>query len=115
MLYFWIGLGSAVGGIMRYLVLMYLPWNSLWALLCVNVLGSFLFGFLVQCMQTEELRLALLVGFLGSFTTFSTFSYEVLMLFLNGRCVLGGLYVLLSLGLSLGAVWGGVLLGPKTL
>jgi fluoride exporter len=83
-----------------------------YATLTVNVLGSFLMGFLFYEML-ERLgigpygRLAVLTGFLGGFTTFSTFSIEALALAQRGNAGLSALYVILSVGLGLLAVYAG--------
>ncbi len=86
-----------------------------WATLSINVLGSFLMGFLF--FQTLErvsispaLRTGILTGGLGAYTTFSTFSLESLVLFENGEAWKGGLYVLCSVVLSLAAAFLGAYL-----
>ncbi|MHB1201890.1 MAG: fluoride efflux transporter FluC [Acidithiobacillus sp.] len=86
-----------------------------WATLSINVLGSFLMGFLF--FQTLErvsispaLRTGILTGGLGAYTTFSTFSLESLVLFENGEAWKGGLYVLSSIMLSLAAAFLGAYL-----
>lgn len=89
-----------------------LPWGTL----AVNTLGSFLMGllfvlFMERSTAGPELRAAVLVGFLGAFTTLSTFSIETLVLIEKGY--LGGAF--LNLGLSvlvcLAACWVGLMLG----
>jgi CrcB protein len=87
-----------------------------WGTLAVNVLGSFLMGllfvlFLDRLAGPPELRSALLVGFLGAFTTFSTFSMETLLLVEQGFMVKALLNILASVLLCLLACWLGVLLG----
>jgi CrcB protein len=87
-----------------------------WGTLAVNVLGSFLMGllfvlFLDRLAGPPELRSALLVGFLGAFTTFSTFSMETLLLVEQGFMVKALLNILTSVLLCLLACWLGVLLG----
>lgn len=84
--------------------------------LAVNVLGSLLMGFL-YVMLIDKLslganwRAALLVGLLGAFTTFSTFSIETLNLVEEGEMVKALLNILLSVVLCLVAAWAGVLAG----
>lgn len=84
--------------------------------LAVNVLGSLLMGFL-YVMLIDKLslganwRAALLVGLLGAFTTFSTFSIETLNLVEEGEMVKALLNILLSVVLCLVAAWAGVLTG----
>ena len=82
--FFIIGLGGALGAVSRYLLSGWVhtilgaafPWGTLF----VNVLGSFIMGFLWGSFDlfvvSQNVRSFLLVGFLGSLTTFSTFSFE---------------------------------------
>ncbi len=95
-LVFAIGVGGFFGAVSRYLVAGKL---SLWlnspfpfGTLVVNALGSFLLGFLSRFLiehviVEETIRIGILVGFLGAFTTFSTFSYESLALLQEGDIV----------------------------
>jgi len=83
-----------------------------YATLSINVLGSFLMGFLfVETLErltvSPELRTGILTGFIGGFTTFSTFSMEILLLVEQGFAAKGLLYLLLSIGLGLAAAFGG--------
>jgi CrcB protein len=83
-----------------------------YATLSINLLGSFLMGFLfIETLErltiTPELRTGLLTGFLGGFTTFSTFSMETLLLVEQGYGMRGGLYFLLSGGLGFIAAFAG--------
>ena len=90
---FAIGVGGFFGAISRYLVANRI---SLWldspfpfGTLVVNALGSFLLGFLSRFLLEhlvveETVRIGILVGFLGAFTTFSTFSYESVALLQEG-------------------------------
>lgn len=87
--------------------------------LAVNVIGSFLMGLLAMILVERLaldplLRLGIFVGFLGAFTTFSTFSMDTLSLFEIGHNFRALAYMLSSLVFSVLAVWLGVLLG-KTL
>jgi fluoride exporter len=83
--FLWICLGGAAGTGARYLLsgwaLTALGTSFPWGTLAVNVLGSFLLGFLMQVglttsLITPTLRLTLATGVLGGFTTYSTFNYE---------------------------------------
>ena len=95
--FLWICLGGAAGTGARYLLSGWLlrlagpvfPWGTL----AVNLLGSFLLGFLMQTAATTEilrptLRLALTTGVMGGFTTYSTFNYEMLRLLQEGAWTL---------------------------
>lgn len=86
--------------------------------LFVNVSGSFLMGFLTEMMLQRfafpvEYRAAVLVGFLGAYTTFSTFAIETLYLFESGSHLKALLNAFLSVALCLSAVWIGLILGRK--
>ena len=91
---FYVGLGGCIGSIARFGVSkLNLHWNFLsipMGTLLVNVLGSFLIGFIVGVSQksnliSADLRLFLMVGVCGGFTTFSSFTNENLMLLQNGQ------------------------------
>lgn len=82
----------------------------------VNVTGSFLMGLLAVLLTQkinlpEELKLAILVGFLGSYTTFSTFAMDGLHWLNNGAIVKVAMYILISVFGSLLGVWIGYLGG----
>lgn len=85
-----------------------------WWTLAVNVIGSFLIGLLAGlfgAMETgHSLRLFLVTGVLGGFTTFSAFSLDALTLWERGAPMQAGLYVLASVVLSLLAAAVGLLL-----
>ncbi|HEX3273591.1 MAG TPA: fluoride efflux transporter CrcB [Gemmatimonadales bacterium] len=114
----YIAAGSAIGGVSRYLVgslLQRLTGTGFPAgTLLINVSGSFLLGLIVQyAIETSavspELRGFLTIGFCGGYTTFSTFSYESLALIEDGQWTRAGLYILLSVALSIAAALLGVL------
>ena len=111
-----IAVGGALGAVMRYLsqVTVYelvgrsFPYGTLF----VNVTGSFLMGllsiFLVERFNLgAEWHMAILIGVLGSFTTFSTFSLETLVLFEQGDMFKALANIMLSVVLCIGAVWSG--------
>jgi len=86
--------------------------------LTVNVLGSLLMGFLFvlffdRIATNGDLRAAILVGGLGAFTTFSTFSMETLTLIEQDGFLKAGLNIVVSVALCLGAAGLGVFLGRQ--
>ena len=74
-----------------------------WSVLAVNVAGSFAIGVLAGAGASEDVRLVAGIGFLGGFTTFSTFSLDVFADLEAGRPGRALAYVLLSVGLGIGA------------
>ncbi|MEZ2127424.1 MULTISPECIES: fluoride efflux transporter CrcB [unclassified Sinorhizobium] len=109
--------GGAVGSVLRYYVGVWalrllgpvFPWGTL----AVNVAGCFVIGLLAELITRKfgastELRLLLITGFLGGFTTFSAFSLDALSLFESGRAGLSAIYIAASICLSLAAVFAGL-------
>ena len=78
--------------------------------LAVNILGCFLFGIFAEHLMKADspLKMLLLVGFCGGFTTFSAFSAENYQLYQNGACGLLLLNMILSVLLGFSAVWAGM-------
>ena len=100
-----IALGGALGALSRYGLGFWISskWNQGFPLgtFIINISGAFLLGFLnilfIEKLTVSPLwRLGIGVGFLGAYTTFSTFSYEVIMLLEGGSLLTAGLYTLLS-------------------
>lgn len=111
--YWWIGLGGFLGANARYLVGQWAVthWGVTfpYGTMIVNITGSFILCSLVAFFGnrgdlTPALRMALIVGFLGSYTTFSTFSHEWLQLLERGETFRAMIYLL-------GSVIGGGLAG----
>ena len=109
-----VGLGGFIGSVARFLVSkLNLSWHFLsipMGTLTVNVLGSFIIGILVGIsvksdLISTDLRLFLMVGFCGGFTTFSSFSSENLMLMQNEQVVTVLIYTALSILLGFLAVY----------
>lgn len=98
--------GGAFGSVLRYLVsLLALAWLGAgfpWGTLAVNVMGSAAIGLLAGLGVQGEMRLLLVTGLLGGFTTFSAFSLETGLL-AERHAGLAALYVAASLGLGLAA------------
>ncbi len=114
--------GGALGAVLRFgmsnAVYRILGREFPYGTLAVNILGSLLMGFLFVVMIerlaiSAEWRAALLVGLLGAFTTFSTFSFETLALFENGEPLKAIANIVLSVFLCLTATWLGLTLGRQ--
>jgi CrcB protein len=114
--FLWISLGGAIGTGARYLVA---QWAAQWfgaafpfGTLVVNLTGSFLIAAVMQAAETvawpSALRAAITIGFLGGFTTYSSFNYESTRLFQDGASGLAALNVALTLGGCFLAGWLGV-------
>lgn len=107
--YMWLlaGIGAALGAVCRYGVGVALAKyrSFFWGTLLVNILGSFLLGMLMgyrlQEMVGSVLWVLLAEGFLGAFTTFSTFSYESFTLFKSGKHIRALIHILLNLVLGI--------------
>lgn len=117
-----IAAGGAIGALMRFWVSsgVYMLTGKAfpWGTLVVNVVGSLLMGFLYILLLERltigpEWRALLLIGFLGAFTTFSTFSIETLNLIEQADYLKAGLNMLLSVAACMLAVWAGVVLARQ--
>lgn len=113
----WIGLASFFGGISRYLVGGWVDRFSQgpfpWGTFAVNASGSFLLGFIFTALTERfstdpDLRVALTVGFIGAYTTFSTFAFETLKLGQDGAILLSILNAIGSIAVGLVCVLVGV-------
>ena len=119
-----LAIAGALGALSRY-GLSLLAYRAMgdgfpYGTLLVNMLGSATFGFVMQVgLNTgfipDSLRMATTIGFLGAFTTFSTFSYETMRFLENGAWGPAALNIAANVGLSVAAVMGGVLLGRVAL
>ena len=117
-----IAAGGALGSVARYGVALLaqrahatFPYGTL----VVNVAGSLLLGALVRSFASHSsgpttTQLALTIGLCGGFTTFSTFSLDALRLLQSGEHGRAAAYVAGSVGLSIAAVWLGLLLAART-
>jgi CrcB protein len=111
-----VAVGGAIGSVLRYTITYWVQWHHLTAFpvatLVINVSGSLLLGFLLSfwvasTAPSGELRVMLTIGFCGGFTTFSTFGYDTARLMQSGDYGNAALNALLSVGLSIGAVFAG--------
>ena len=112
-----IAIGGGLGSVARHYAIAAATniWGSdfPYGTLIVNIAGSFIIGALMETMALKwqvslETRAFLVTGILGGFTTFSAFSFDVLKLADTNHYFPALLYVLLSVGLSLAAVFGAV-------
>ncbi len=116
-------IGGGIGSLARYWLSLatyfLLGSNFPYGTLMVNVLGSFVMGLLSILfierfnLQAEYLRALILIGFLGGFTTFSSFSIETFNLFENGEVIKSLLNIFCSFGFCLLAVTLGAMLGRQ--
>jgi CrcB protein len=115
-----VGLGGCLGSILRFWVGSYVgskmgarfPYGTL----LINISGSFIIGLVFAVLTTKthwspNWRYLVPIGFIGGYTTFSSFEYETLRLIQDGQTGLGILYVALSVFVGFIAVWGGVIAG----
>jgi fluoride exporter len=117
-IYFWIGVGSALGGMARYWFsgIAGRLWGETfpWGTLLINVVGSFVIGFFGTLTYPDgrifigaTARQFVMVGICGGYTTFSSFSLQTLNLLNDGELLRASGYVSGSVALSLVAVWAG--------
>jgi CrcB protein len=116
--------GGALGAMARFAlshqVYLWFGREFAWGTLAVNVLGSFAMGLLAVLLidkwsLSNEWRAFILVGFLGAFTTFSTFSYETMQYIQVGEFGKAVANMAVSLILTLSAVWFGLISGRQFL
>lgn len=111
-----VGVGSCIGGILRYLLSLLIQNRSLstfpFGTLTVNIIGCFLigvaFGFSERDLISMEWKLFFVTGLLGGFTTFSSFSIETITLLRTGHSWLALSYIGLSLIIGLIATFTGI-------
>jgi CrcB protein len=113
-----IALGGALGALSRFAmshqVYQWFGRDFAWGTLSVNVIGSFFMGllallFVEKVGLSTELRAFILIGFLGSFTTFSTFSYETMQYLEVGEISKALANIVVSVLICVIAVWLGML------
>ena len=109
-------LGGGLGATLRYLLTIIIgaPGGFPLGILTINAFGSLLIGFLSQIlsrfgMHDSYLIYLLMIGLLGGFTTFSSFSLDTINLFLADKVVMALFYILLSVLFSLLAAYLGVI------
>jgi CrcB protein len=114
------GLGGMAGSMLRYGIQHFIkvaeesswPWNTFWINLSGSLLIGLLFGlFTKQLQDSEYLRVFLMPGFCGGFTTFSAFSLELLLLLQQSKFLSAGTYAFGSLVFGVGLCFLGYLMG----
>lgn len=111
-----IGTGGFAGSISRYLLTRFIstkwPMAFPWGTFGVNILGCFLIGIVMglsfQSAMSTQTRLLLATGFCGGFTTFSTYSLEILELYQRGEAGISMLYLFASIVVGFLSVWLGL-------
>ena len=118
---FYIALGASLGALSRYfstLLFHKIGFSSLWGISCVNLLGSFSLAFILAVFSTylvshKNWHFFAVVGFLSSFTTFSTFTLDLLNLAQKRELVLACVYLFWNIGGGLGFAYLGWILGNR--
>jgi fluoride exporter len=115
-----VGIGGFIGSVLRFWVASYIgqrmgtrfPYGTF----IINITGSFLVG-LVMTVLSEKINLSpnwrylIPIGFIGGYTTFSTFEYETLRAIQDGQLTIATLNVVLSVLVGFLMVWTGVIVG----
>lgn len=115
-----IGLGGFIGAIMRYVLTRFVlettAVSTFIGTLAVNIVGCLILGVIMQMIEIKmllrpEMKIFLIIGLLGSFTTFSTFTYESYALFKAEEYwhAFGNVFGQITLGMA--ALWLGIFLG----
>jgi CrcB protein len=118
--YLMVGAGGCLGSILRFWLGSYIG-NKMgtrfpYGTFVINITGSFLVGLVfalltVKTQWSPNWRYLIPIGFIGGYTTFSSFEYETLRTMQDGQIGLGLLYVAASVVVGFVAVWGGMIAG----
>ena len=118
MLFLYVAVGSALGGMLRFGVGLlaaraenFAPFSAVWSTILINVTGSFLIGYISTATAagsrfalSHEARIFLMVGVCGGFTTFSAFSLDAVLLWERAEKTAALAYIGSSVVLSIGAL-----------
>jgi CrcB protein len=101
-----VAFGGSIGSVFRYLTTVLIPTKEIpVATFSVNILGSFLIGFLMGVIlkqaNTQTWQLLLVTGFCGGFTTFSAFSWDIIVMFQQQRYIIALIYIITTILLGL--------------
>jgi CrcB protein len=116
-MFFYVAAGGAIGALGRYgvtsLASTVLGHGFPYGTLIVNVAGSFILGVIIEVSAlawspSPEIRAMLVIGILGAFTTFSTFSLDMVTLMTRGETAYAMIYVAVSVIFSIAALWAGM-------
>ena len=110
--------GGATGAVLRYILTSFsknLFTSSIYGTLSVNILGSFLIGYLItsdyaKSLSEDFVKFFLIIGLLGSFTTFSAFSYEALSLIMEKKIFVSVVYILFSISVCILSAYFGIII-----
>ena len=113
---FLVASGGAIGASLRLIftnIIKFYSLNSFISTATVNIIGSFLIGYLISLSYTKNipeyfLKYFLIIGLLGSYTTFSTFSYEVIEMLISKKFILSLSYIIFSVCICLLATFLGL-------
>lgn len=114
---FLIALSGAAGTLARYGLSTFAVRINIFRIpagtLIVNVIGCFVFGLLFSLMErtfqiSSDLKMYLLIGFMGAFTTFSAFAYDSLSLIRNGNFVAAFIYIFIQIAAGLVVLFAGI-------
>ncbi|MGB1360868.1 MAG: fluoride efflux transporter CrcB [Alphaproteobacteria bacterium] len=112
-----ISLGAVFGAVLRHYVSFFFAsltvFGFSWGILLCNIIGSFIMGAFIESGAkvfniSQELRFLIATGFLGSFTTFSTFAMETVLMFNKAEYISAIVYIFLSVVLSIIALYLGM-------
>ena len=110
--------GGALGAVLRYLltnISKTLFISSIYGTISVNIIGSFLIGYFITSnfgnnLSENFIKFFLIIGLLGSFTTFSAFSYETINLIMTKKILLSFIYIFFSISVCILSAYLGIII-----